>query len=282
MFTNRVAVLATMHQKEKVIAPLLQQKLGLQVIVPENLNTDQFGTFTREIPRSGTQIAAAKLKALTALELTGENIGIASEGSFAPHPHIPYIYANREIIIFIDKENKLEIFGEVFSLDTNFNHQSISNLAEAQEFAEKVGFPDHGLVISCQLKHQSDIHLIKGITTESKFIESVNWALNNSQDHQINIETDMRAMYNPTRMKNIEKATADLIQKLNSCCPKCGTPGFAVTDRKPGLPCDLCHQPTSLTLAAIYQCQNCGFRQEKLFPNGQEFADPSQCIYCNP
>ncbi len=39
LFSNRVGILATMHQKEIVIAPLLEQ-LGIKVIVPPDFNTD--------------------------------------------------------------------------------------------------------------------------------------------------------------------------------------------------------------------------------------------------
>ena len=63
LFADRVGVLATMHQKEIVIAPLVEQELGVKVVVPENLDTDAFGTFTREIKRPGDQLEAARLKA---------------------------------------------------------------------------------------------------------------------------------------------------------------------------------------------------------------------------
>jgi len=55
LFSDRLAVLATMHQKERVIAPLLERELGIKVIVPPDFNTDIFGTFTREVKRPGTQ-----------------------------------------------------------------------------------------------------------------------------------------------------------------------------------------------------------------------------------
>jgi hypothetical protein len=47
IYNNRGAILATMHNKEKVISPLLKEHLGMNVIVTEGLNTDVFGTFTR-------------------------------------------------------------------------------------------------------------------------------------------------------------------------------------------------------------------------------------------
>ncbi len=282
LFSDRLAVLATMHQKEKVIAPLLEQELGLKTIVPSDFNTDIFGTFTREVKRPGTQIAAAKLKAEKALELTGESLAIASEGSFAPHPLVPYIYSNREIVILVDKINNLEIVGEEFSTETNFNSQVIINLEEASNFAEKVGFPEHGLVIWFEDAKKNCTEIIKGILKETDLIKAVDFALHNSTDGKVNIETDMRAMYNPTRMKNIAKATHNLLNKISSCCPQCQTPGFEITERIEGLPCELCQMPTTLTLKVIYQCKKCGFRQDKLFPNGIDCDNPAQCMYCNP
>ncbi|MBW4564442.1 MAG: hypothetical protein KME32_25555 [Mojavia pulchra JT2-VF2] len=282
LFSNRVAILATMHQKERVIAPPLEQELDIKVRVTQDFNTDVFGTFTREVKRPGTQIATAKLKAQKALDFTGATLAIASEGSFAPHPSVPYIYSNREIIILLDKENNLEIIGEELSLETNFNHQVVANIQEAYDFAKKVGFPEHGLVVSCQQTANDSSEIIKGITTEKTLLEAVNWALHNSPDDKAYLETDMRALYNPTRMKNIEKATYNLIAKIKSLCPQCSIPGFEITKSIRGLPCGFCAMPTNLVYSVIYQCKKCGFTQEKLFPNGIEFADPGQCIYCNP
>jgi hypothetical protein len=46
-FENRTAIVATMHQKEQAIAPILQPPLGISITVPESFDTDTFGTFTR-------------------------------------------------------------------------------------------------------------------------------------------------------------------------------------------------------------------------------------------
>ena len=51
MFKGRTLLIATKHQKEKVIAPIFKKSLGVQVIVPAQLDTDVFGTFTCEITR---------------------------------------------------------------------------------------------------------------------------------------------------------------------------------------------------------------------------------------
>lgn len=282
LFADRVAILATMHQKERAIAPLLERELAIQVVVPPNFDTDAFGTFTREIKRPGDQLEAARLKAEKALIVTGETLAIASEGTFGPHPVLPYVPYNREIVLLLDKANDLEIFGQEVSLETNYSHKEISTFKEASEFSIKAGFPEHGIVVMVNASSDRKGEIIKGITTEEHLREAVTLALAHSPNGKVHIETDMRAMYNPTRMKTIEKATRDLIAKLNQVCPLCAWPGFEVVEKVKGLPCALCNFPTEMTRAVIYQCKKCSFRQEVVFPDGLKKAEPSQCMYCNP
>jgi hypothetical protein len=282
LLLNRVAVLATMHQKERVMAPILERELGVKVIVPADFDTDKFGTFTREVKRLGTQIEAVRLKAKKALEIAGETLVFASEGTFGPHPGMPYLPANREMVILLDIANNLELIGEHFSVETNYSHQLVSSVEEAKVFAHKVGFPAHALVVVAGDATKGNDEIVKGIVTEKQLFDAVNAGINKSFSGQVHVETDMRAMYNPTRMKNIENATLDLVKKFHQFCPECGWPGFEVAERKIGLPCRLCCFPTQLVRSQIYQCQNCSYTKEELFPNGRETADPSQCQYCNP
>ena len=282
LFIDRTVVIATMHKKEQVIAPILERDLGIKAIVPSSFDTDKFGTFTREVKRLGTQIEAARIKAEQALIITGQTLAISSEGTFGPHPFVPYLSSNREIVLLLDKKHDIEIVGEEFSTETNHSHQVVTSVEAAFEFAQKVGFPEHGLVVMFEEIPKDSSQIIKGITTPEKLEESVNLFLKKSPNGKVHLETDMRALYNPTRMKNIAKATLNLVEKLNSLCPNCDFPGFSITDRKRGLPCALCNLPTQLTLAAIYQCQKCGFQKEILFPDGIKQVDPSQCMYCNP
>ncbi|MCC3441281.1 MAG: hypothetical protein JGK01_05575, partial [Microcoleus sp. PH2017_03_ELD_O_A] len=133
----RTAVLATMHQKERVMAPILERELGVIISVPANFDTDAFGTFTREVKRLGTQIEAARQKAEKGLEVAGETLAFASEGTFGPHPMMPYLPANREIVILLDRANNIELVGESLSLETNYSHQLVASIEEAEDFAQK-------------------------------------------------------------------------------------------------------------------------------------------------
>jgi hypothetical protein len=58
MFKGRSLVIAT--KKEKVIAPLLEEALGIVCFVPEDFDTDTLGTFTGEIERKLDPISTAR------------------------------------------------------------------------------------------------------------------------------------------------------------------------------------------------------------------------------
>lgn len=275
-FNNRIGILATMHHKEKVISPIVEEKLGIAVEIPLHFDTDLFGTFTGDIDRIGNQLEAAKLKAERGMLLSGKTIGISSEGIFGPHPYIPWIPYNREIIFLMDKENKFEIFGEATTTDTNYSHVQIKNYQEANDFCETVGFPDHAVIV------RKDNEIIKGINSKDQLEEAIEYLLKKCSTKELIIETDMRALFNPTRMNNIKSATNNLINKIYSLCSRCSYPGFEVVERKKGLLCSECGLKTELIKSEIYKCKKCGELEEKLYPNGKQFADPSHCPFCNP
>jgi hypothetical protein len=83
-------------------------------------------------------------------------------------------------------------------------------------------------------------------------------------------------------MKVIAQATRELVELVRSGCSQCGWPGFSITERRQGLPCQWCLTPSELPLSVVYQCQKCRYQREQLYPNGQKFADPGQCLFCNP
>jgi hypothetical protein len=280
LFAGRVAVLATMHHKEQAIAPIIEPALGVTVQVPDDFNTDVFGTFTREIDRTGNQQEAARRKAETVLAQTGETLALASEGSFGPHPTLPYLACDRELVLLIDRQHNLDVIGQVFTPETNYSHKVVTSLNAAHEFAQQVGFPQHALVVITRPEAPSQAEIFKGITSPGALAEAVESAL--SATGQAHVETDMRALYNPTRMQAIAQATQNLVEKLLRLCPDCEWPGFDLVETVPGLPCEWCGLPTAGVRSHIYGCQKCGYHQTLQFPEGKQKANPAECAYCNP
>ena len=278
MFKGRKLIIATKHGKEKVIAPFLEQGLGVKCFVAIDLDTDKLGTFTGEVERNDDPLTTARNKCYMAMDLTNCDLAIASEGSFGPHPTIFFIPADDEILIFVDKINGLEIIVRELSTETNFNGSEIKTKEKLLEFAANANFPSHGLILRKSRYEFADI--VKGITNVEELINVFNSLIDKFGTAYI--ETDMRAMYNPTRMKVIESAAKKLIKKINTLCPVCNMPGFGITDAKEGLPCELCNFPTRSTISYIYSCQKCNYKKEEKYPKGKQTEDPMYCDYCNP
>ena len=93
-FEGRTLVIASMHRKEEVLKPLLEQGLGITVQVEEGLNTDLLGTFSGEVARLADPLTTARKKCELALDLSGCDLALASEGSFGPHPAAFFLPAN--------------------------------------------------------------------------------------------------------------------------------------------------------------------------------------------
>ena len=278
IFKGRDLVIATKHEKEKVIAPILERELGVNCFVALNFDTDELGTFTGEIERYHDPITTARKKCLLAMELNNCDLAIASEGSFGPHPSICFVPADDEFLLFFDKKNDLEIVIRELSTETNFNGTGIKSENELQAFATKVNFPSHGLILKKANDDFSEI--VKGVTKPDQLNDTFNYFISNYGTAFV--ETDMRAMYNPTRMQVIAKATQKLAEKINTLCPACKTPGFGITGIKQGLLCELCNFPTKSILSHIYSCQKCACTKEENYPHGKLKEDPMYCDFCNP
>ncbi len=280
-YHNVAAVLTSMHAKERVIGPVVREELGLIVEVAIGINTDQFGTFSREIERTGSQLDAASAKIAAGFEYApSARVGLASEGSFGPHPYIPFLAIGRELILMVDRSG-LELTGYDETVETNFGHAVAPDLKAAYEFAQSAGFPGHGLIVSgCRdNKPAPDILLNKDVTDVAQLEAAVTEAV--GRCGAAFVEADMRAHRNPTRMAAIERATRDLTRRFLSRCPSCDHPGFDIVERIPGLPCAWCGDPTSVIMAEVLACQSCGHKEERSVAT-KPAADPGRCNSCNP
>lgn len=278
IYKNRKIVLVTKHKKEEAIQAIFEKATGGSIVVETRFDTDKLGTFTRDIVRTGSQLETARLKIKEGMLLSQLDIGIASEGSFGSHPLISMPW-NIELVLLFDQRENFELYGIFESGETNFAQLVTGSFAEAVSFAKKIGFPEHYLVI--RPDDSESERIIKGINNYDCLKEAFAWGGSNSLSGKVFLETDMRAHANPTRMENIKKATEDLISKLQKFCPNCAAPGFIVSEKIKGLPCELCGLPSELVLKNISKCYKCGHALEQLYSNGQ-FAAAQYCHFCNP
>jgi hypothetical protein len=277
-YAGKQITLLSRHAKERVMEPLFARQLGAELIVDFGFDTDQLGTFTREIPRRLNQRQSAARKARIAMERTGASVGVGSEGAFGADPHVGLTPWNVELVVLVDAERDIEVVG-MDQGPATFAHAVTKKWPEAETFAHNQGFPLQHLVV--RPHGADDPRIRKDIASWSSLREAFAWARRQSIDGQVFLETDGRAFANPGRMARIASATEDLVRRLRSCCPACGTPGFAEIDRKAGLPCAACAQPTWETVERTYGCLNCLHRVSRTVEPGN-WADPAHCDACNP
>jgi hypothetical protein len=280
-FAGRRLLIATMHCKEHVVAPILESQLEVRCVIPDSrFNSDRFGTFTRDIKRPGDQLETARRKAQKAAELMDIDLVVSTEGSFGMHPSIPFVPSNLELVLLLDLQHGYEIKGHYRTSETNMSHQWVSSVKEALEWAAKIGFPDHGVIV--RMGERFPFGIYKDITTEADLIHIISRLLKFPFRRKVFLETDMRAHRNPKRMKAIEQATTNLISRLQVPCPQCSAPGFGVEDVVSGRPCSWCGAPTDLPMQEIHRCHACGFEKTKPIVSSPQTADPKYCEFCNP
>jgi hypothetical protein len=265
-------VFLTCHGKETAVAAALR-KHGYAIQTYSDFDTDSLGTFTGETSRDLTQAQTALKKAQLACELTGKRFGLGSEGSFGPHPQAFLLPWNIEVLAFWDSQNQHAVYAIHGTAHTNFASEKVSSMDAGFEFAEKVLFPSHALVLGTP----SDVFFKKGMTHLSDFKHSLENAL--TLNPSVWLETDMRAHLNPSRMRTIQHTAEKLAALLVSDCPQCQLPGYGLTEMVKGAPCEICATPTRIPKAEKWHCLKCEFTE--MHPLN-DVAPAKNCDTCNP
>lgn len=277
-YAGRRVALLTQHGKERVIAPVLEPGLGCSIQRVTGFDTDQLGTFTRETPRPGSQLEAARRKARQGMSLAGAPLGIASEGSFGPDPFTGMFTWNVERLVWIDDELGIEVQGVAQTASRSGHHHG-SDWESLADFARREGFPLQQLVM--RPSGPDDPYLHKGIDNWRGLRACFDDCIARSAHGQVFVELDLRAFANPARMRCIEQAAIDLLQRLRSMCPACEAPGYWISERQPGLPCGACGLPTPSYRSECWRCVRCEHGHEAPRMDRHE-ADPAHCPACNP
>lgn len=280
LYQNQLIVIATMHQKEQVIGPVFSELLGLKSVTA-NIDTDQLGTFTAEVERKTSALTCARHKCELAIAATNIPIAAANEGSFGPHPFIPCIASDHEILYFIDQERNLALHHTLVTTNTNYDRKVISNLSILNNFAKQVLFPSHALIVRPNKSTQVS-KIYKGIQNRDALERIFLECCCLSDDGQSLVETDMRAHMNPTRMSVIKQLAYAFAKRLATPCPFCDHPGWSVVEKKSGLECATCGSETDMIRSYIFGCSKCHNQKETPREDGMLRASAQYCSHCNP
>jgi len=270
----RIAV-GTKHGKEQQFAPPFEAVLGAHLVTPPDLDTDRFGTFSGEIPRTATASETARAKARLAMEISDLPYGLASEASYGPLPGAG-VQGHEELVVFVDDTRGIEVFvGERTMVVPGHGHR-VADIAELPPHVA-AGLPTQALIVR-PAAGQPD-HVVKGITDLTLLNAAIIAAAHQSADGLALVEPDLRAHHNPSRRLVLCRLADLLARRLATRCPACSTPGFGRVDSERGLLCRICETPTDAIHNEIHACPRCSHCVAVAVATT---ADPAWCPQCNP
>ncbi len=271
----RVAM-GTRHGKEKQIAPVFDVVLGARVVVPTDLDTDQFGTFTGERPRTLPALDAARAKAALAMRRACTRHGLASEATYSTLGGAE-IVVHEEILLFTDDAHGIEIVETLRTPGVPGRRHSVRSAAQLPSSLLD-GRPPQGWIV--RPAGGDDVAAIsKGLTSAVALEDAVALAVRHSPDDLAIVEPDLRAMHNPSRRSVLAQLARRLALRLRTRCPQCSTPGYGRVGVERGLPCRVCTTTTEVVRAEVDGCAACPYREHR---NIRDLADPRWCPFCNP
>ncbi|MBU6154935.1 MAG: hypothetical protein KGP28_11580 [Bdellovibrionales bacterium] len=267
----------TKHHKEKAVQEAFS-RLGITVKAV-SIDTDSFGTFSGEIPRTGSVRDALQNKINEVIRSVPDaRLILASEGSFGPHPAFPFSACDHEALLLWDRDRNHGFFVDHVSSETNFFSAELGRDDAPDEWIRRCRVPTHAMIV--QAKDHPSI-IFKALTSIDRIRAALQECMDASPVARAVLSADLRANQNPTRMKVIGEAASKLAERVASRCPSCKVPGFWPARAERGLPCGDCGAPTRVILGDHWKCEECGFQELKL-RNVSPTADARFCGHCNP
>lgn len=273
-YRGEVIAFATMHGKERLAREAFRDVLGARVVAPAGLDTDAFGSFSDEVPRTQSPLDTARAKARRALDTSGATAALASEGSF--RSDFGWLTRHQELLVFVDDARRIELV-EAFTGPVDLPPaREVTSGKHAAAFAEAMGFPRQGVMVHADRAQGTEV--AKGLRTPTALAEHVDRLAR--EGASLTITPDYRAHRSPARSDVIRRLCLRMAERLATPCPACAAPGYGRTDVRRGLPCQDCGEATELPLADVHGCASCDATH--LVPRTPQLAEPRWCDGCNP
>lgn len=273
---HRVAV-ATKHGKLEQIRPHFATLKDFELVLAP-IDTDEFGTFSGEIERQKSPRETVIDKAIAGAKAIGADFGIASEGTIGPHPQIPFINADQELMAFVSISRGIQIVEAYTSTEIVAHTQTITDETNLEESLSKFDLPQHS--VNIVIEGEAHKEVIKGLSDRGEILGILEKARVNPAN-TVKVESDFRAMSSPSRQANISRCAELLAFRLSSKCPSCSEFGWGKIGYEYGLACESCESMNDrVANAEKLGCLSCN--HVELRSLGSSTLDPSRCEFCNP
>ena len=273
---KRIA-LATKHGKLEQIAPWFKTLPEYKLELAE-IDTDVFGSFSGEISRAQSPRETAIAKARAGAELLGTEYGLASEGTIGPHPQMPWINSDHELLALVSGDGEIVLVETYLSTEIHAHTEIVSPGLNIESLAKKLDLPSHAAIVTGEIDGEAFAN--KGITESGELASVIERAFSEGAT-QVKVETDFRAMFSPSRQLNISKCAERLVKRLATNCPACNQIGWGRIGFEYGVNCrDCLSVVSSVPNSERLGCISCDYSEYRSL--GVDFVEASRCDYCNP
>jgi hypothetical protein len=274
--SNKVAI-TTKHGKIDQIAPAFSGQAQWEFELAP-IDTDLFGTFTGEVERSLPPRETAIEKARAGAKLLECDYGIGSEGTIGPHPLLPFVNANYELMAFVCLSRGVAIVESFLSTSILAHSELVTSSDDLDATFVKFDLPRHAVNIIAT--NGAGRSVVKGVRQPNE-ARSVIARLLEDGHSEVQVESDFRAMSSPSRQANITKCAEALAARVAATCPACSLFGWGEIGFEYGVPCLACGTiNSSIARAVRLGCQGC--ENTELVELAEASVDPSRCVNCNP
>ena len=272
---TQIIAFGTQHNKARLVAPFFTAlpELTLREVA---IDTDQFGTFSGDVPRVLSPQECALQKAKLAAQAAGTRYGLGSEGSIGVHPAMPFMTSDVEHLVFWDEQQHValteSVLGPIATVTGTF-----SSWDECHSAFSGHTFEGHFLI--CRSPDQPSV-VVKGIRSEAELHEAFLACQAQLGDQRVTVESDLRAMCSASRQNNIAAVAEKMAARLSQSCPSCEKWGWGLEKNVYGVPCSDCGTLSPHALREkVVVCEYCQYEQvEVSYPS----CSPAQCVVCNP
>jgi hypothetical protein len=275
-FYGCAIAVGTRHGKEHQLTSAFDEILGARLVVPADLDTDQYGTFSGEVARSASALDAARAKAGLGMHAAGLSRGLASEASYGPLGVGWSLH--EEILLYVDDVDGFEVQETHRAATPSMGSYQVQSIGELP--AAVIATVVKQALIVRPATAGGSIAIAKGITDVDVLRTAVAAAVRASSEGSAVVEPDLRAHHNPARQQVLKRLAHRLARRLATRCPSCRGPGYGRVDVEHGLPCRDCSSPTALPRNEIHACAVCPHRET--VPVARDRATPGACPRCNP
>jgi hypothetical protein len=273
-YRGATVVFATRHGKERQAASAFRRHLDARVVAPDDIDTDRFGTFTGDIPRTKSPLESAAAKAELGIALTGHPYALASEATYTSDWGV--LARHHELLLFRDAELGITLTENVAVSTRAHGIVPVADAGRAVEAASRFGFPGtHAVAIA---ETSSGMVIRKGLAGTAELVSAASELLQLAPS--VEIGPDFRAHANPERQRVIAGLAGRMATRLTRSCPACGAPGWGIVGVERGLPCRVCGEPTAGIKADVHGCACCD--TTRTVPRAVKAVDPQWSNGCNP